>query len=175
MSKYCDRTPFISKVEENISPEICVHCVLITENCPSVNWALSSLSSVYHFDFNMKWKKVPLLGRDRGRCFDIIYVFKPILSFVLPLSHSNNPFLKCTLHIAWEVWLLINVKTGSSHYNQLSVVTSYHGIIDYHSNKVVIIMKNFYGDLNFQQLRFHRKRPSSAIVALGGLTEFHKE
>ena len=73
---------------------------------------------------------------------------------------------------------MINVRTGSSHYNQLSVVTSYRGITDYHSNKVVIItsvMKNFYGGLNFQQLRFHRKRPSSAIVALGGLTEFHKE
>ena len=37
ISKYCDRTPFTSKVEENISPAICVHCVLITENCPSVN------------------------------------------------------------------------------------------------------------------------------------------
>ena len=34
--------------------------------------------------------------------------------------------------------MLINVKTGSSHYNQLSVVTSYRGISDYYSNKVVI-------------------------------------
>ena len=31
------------KWKENISPEICVHCMLIPENCPSVNWVLSSL------------------------------------------------------------------------------------------------------------------------------------
>ena len=46
---------------------------------------------------------------------------------------------------------MINVKTGSSHYKQLCVMTSYHGIIDYHSNKVVIItsvMKNLYGDFS---------------------------
>ena len=33
---------------------------------------------------------------------------------------------------------MMNVITGSSHYNQLSVVTSYRGISDYHSNKMVI-------------------------------------
>ena len=71
---------------------------------------------------------------------------------------------------------MINVKTGSSHYKQLCVVTSYHGIIDYHSNKVVIITSVMRICMEtFQQLRFHRKRPSTAIVALGGLTEFHKE
>ena len=70
---------------------------------------------------------------------------------------------------------MINVRTGLSHYNQLSVVTSYRGITDYHSNKVVKItsvMKNLYGDLNFKQFRIHRKKPSSAIVTLRDLTEF---
>ena len=45
--------------------------------------------------------------------------------------------------------------------------TLYRGISDYHSNKVVKItsvMKNLKGDLNFKQLRLHRKKPSSAIV-----------
>ena len=48
---------------------------------------------------------------------------------------------------------MMNVITGSSHYNQLSVVTSFRGISDYHSNKMVIstsAMKELYGDLNFQ-------------------------
>ena len=52
---------------------------------------------------------------------------------------------------------MMNVITGSSHYNQLSVVTSYRGISDYHSNKMVIstsAMKELYGDLNFQQYDF---------------------
>ena len=47
---------------------------------------------------------------------------------------------------------MINVRTGLSHYHQLSVVTYYRGITDYHSNKVVKITsvrKNLYGDLNF--------------------------
>ena len=59
--------------------------------------------------------------------------------------------------------MLINVKTGSSHYNKLSVVTSYRGISDYHSNKMVIAtsaMKELYGDLNFQQIRFHCRKHS---------------
>ena len=53
---------------------------------------------------------------------------------------------------------MMNVIKGSSHSNQLSVVTSYPGISDYHSNKMVITtsaMKELYGDLNFQQIRFH--------------------
>ena len=69
---------------------------------------------------------------------------------------------------------MINVRTGLSHYNQLSVVTLYRGISDYHSNKVVKItsvMKNLYGDLNFKQLQLHRKKPSSAIVTLTDLTD----
>ena len=73
---------------------------------------------------------------------------------------------------------MINVRTGLSHYNQLSVATLYRGISDYHSNKVVKItsvMKNFYGDLNFKQLRLHRKKPSSAIVTLRDLTEFDEK
>ncbi|XP_044168635.1 uncharacterized protein LOC114977100 [Acropora millepora] len=61
-------------------------------------------------------------------------------------------------------WLLVmNVITGSPHSNQLSVVTSYHGISDYHSNKMVITtsaMKELYGDLNFQQIRFHCRKHS---------------
>ena len=58
---------------------------------------------------------------------------------------------------------MMNVVTGSSHYNQLSVVTSYRGISDYHSNKMVITtsaMKELYGDLNFQQIRFHCRKHS---------------
>ena len=58
---------------------------------------------------------------------------------------------------------MMNVITGSSHYNQLSVVTSYRGISDYHSNKMVITtnaMKELYGDLNFQQIRFHCRKHS---------------
>ncbi|XP_074634332.1 fibrinogen C domain-containing protein 1-like [Acropora palmata] len=61
-------------------------------------------------------------------------------------------------------WLLVmNVITGSSHYNQLSVVTSYRGISDYHSNKMVITtsaMKELYRDLHFQQIRFHCRKHS---------------
>ena len=56
-------------------------------------------------------------------------------------------------------WLLVlNVVTGSSPPSQLSVVTSYRGISDYHSNKMVITksaMKEMYGDMKFDQLRFH--------------------
>ena len=58
---------------------------------------------------------------------------------------------------------MMNVITGSSHYNQLSVVTSYRGISDYHSNKMVITtsaMKELYGDLNFRQIRFHCRKHS---------------
>ena len=53
---------------------------------------------------------------------------------------------------------MVNVITGSSHSNQLSAVTSYPGISDYHSNKMIITtsaMKELYEDLNFQQIRFH--------------------
>ena len=56
---------------------------------------------------------------------------------------------------------MMNVITGSSHYNQLSVVTSYRGISHFHSNKMVITsnaMKELYGDLNFQQIRFHCRK-----------------
>ena len=57
---------------------------------------------------------------------------------------------------------MMNVITGSSHSIQLSVNNSYRGISDYHSNKMVITtsaMKELYGDLNFQQIRFRcRKR-----------------
>ena len=72
---------------------------------------------------------------------------------------------------------MMNVITGSSHSNQLSVVTSYPGISDYHSNKMVITtsaMKELYGDLNFQQIRFHcskqvdaRSTWSRLLTALG--------
>ena len=58
---------------------------------------------------------------------------------------------------------MMNVITGSSHYDQLSVVTSYRGISDYQSNKTVITtsaMKELYGDLNFQQIRFHCRKHS---------------
>ena len=57
----------------------------------------------------------------------------------------------------------MNVITGSSHSNQLSVNNSYRGISDYHSNKMVITtsaMKELYGDLNFQQIRFHCRKQS---------------
>ena len=53
---------------------------------------------------------------------------------------------------------MLNVMTGSSLYNQLSVKTSNRGITDYHSNKMVIstnATKELYEDLNFQQIRFH--------------------
>ena len=56
---------------------------------------------------------------------------------------------------------MMNVITGSPHSNQLSVVTSYRGIRNYHSNKMVITssaMKELYGDLNFQQIRFHCRK-----------------
>ena len=58
---------------------------------------------------------------------------------------------------------MLNVITGSSHYNQLSVVTSYRGISDYHSNKMVITtsaMKELHRYLNFQQIRFHCRKHS---------------
>ena len=58
---------------------------------------------------------------------------------------------------------MMNVITASPHSNQLSVVTSYRGISDYHSNKMVITtsaMKELYGDLNFQQIRFHCRKHS---------------
>ena len=58
---------------------------------------------------------------------------------------------------------MMNVITGSPHSNQLSVVTSYRGISDYHSNKMVITtsaMKELYGYLNFQQIRFHCRKHS---------------
>ena len=50
---------------------------------------------------------------------------------------------------------MLNVITNSSHSYQLSVVTSYRGISDYHNNKMVITtsaMKELYGDLNFRQI-----------------------
>ena len=46
---------------------------------------------------------------------------------------------------------MMNVITGSSHSNQLSVVKSYRGISDYHSNKMVITtsaMKELYRDFS---------------------------
>ena len=58
---------------------------------------------------------------------------------------------------------MMNVITGSSHYNQLSVVTSYRGMSNYNSNKMVITtsaMKELYVDLNFQQIRFHCRKHS---------------
>ena len=58
---------------------------------------------------------------------------------------------------------MLNVITGSPHYNQLSVVTSYRGISDYHSNKMVITtsaMKELHRYLNFQQIRFHCRKHS---------------
>ena len=58
---------------------------------------------------------------------------------------------------------MMNVVTGSSHSNQLSFEKSYHGISDSHSNKMVIstsAMKELYGDLNFQQIRFHCRKHS---------------
>ena len=58
---------------------------------------------------------------------------------------------------------MLNVITGSSHYNLLSFVTSYRGISDYHSNKMVITtsaMKELHRYLNFQQLRFHCRKHS---------------
>ncbi|XP_044168616.1 uncharacterized protein LOC122952902 [Acropora millepora] len=61
-------------------------------------------------------------------------------------------------------WLLVmNVITGSPHYNQLSFENSYRGISDYHSNKILITrgaMKELYGDLNFQQIQFHCRKHS---------------
>ena len=190
ISKYCDRNPFTSNVDENMSPEICVHFMLITENCPFVNWALSSLRgqavncsyshtvAVYIISIST-WndKKNTFIGEGHGamlwQC-----VFKPILGFVLPLNHSDNRCLKCTCHIAWQIWLLINGKTGSSHYNQLSVVTSYRGISDYYSNEVVIIIVSWRictVTWIFDSYDSIAKKPSRAIVTLGDFTEFDEE
>ena len=58
---------------------------------------------------------------------------------------------------------MMNVITGSPHYNQLSFENSYRGISDYHSNKILITrgaMKELYEDLNFQQIRFHCRKHS---------------
>ena len=58
---------------------------------------------------------------------------------------------------------MLNVITGSSHDDHLSVVTSYRGISDYHSNNMIITtsaMKELYGALNFQQIRFHCRKHS---------------
>ncbi|XP_044166530.1 uncharacterized protein LOC122947183 [Acropora millepora] len=76
---------------------------------------------------------------------------------------TGHPFKAyCDMTTDRGGWLLVmNVITGSSHYNQLSVVTSYRGISDYHSNKMVIstsAMKKLYGDLNFQQIRFYCRK-----------------
>lgn len=52
----------------------------------------------------------------------------------------------------------MNVVIASSVYNQLSHVTSYRGISDYHSNKMLITrraIKELHAQLNFTQLRFH--------------------
>ena len=54
--------------------------------------------------------------------------------------------------------------------SELSVVTSYRGISDCHSNKMVITkgaMKEMYGDMNFDQLRFHCQQTTGAHVPRG--------
>ena len=59
---------------------------------------------------------------------------------------SSGPFL----HDAAQMILLLLLL--------LSVKTSYRGITDYHSNKIVIstsATKELYEDLNFQQIRYH--------------------
>ena len=86
----------------------------------------------YHFHhviWRMKWAKT--LKRKNGQ------------------NMSSGPFLHDAAQMILLLLLLLLL---------LSVKTSYRGITNYHSNKMVIstsATKEFYEDLNFQQIRYH--------------------